>query len=194
VDLARARVFVKERGDAGKTPALGLLFDESDEAAAHSKSPHFRTLTQKQIGGYASYQPGTARVRLHIRQRRRLQTLDTQEEAMTDYVATARQALDNLNKGEFAAVTANFTAALAEAVPTEGLKAQWAQLQQQLGPFKEVVDSQHVQADGMDVAALLLQFENARLVFRLSYKDGVVVGLHMHPPSGAAQNPGAPQK
>lgn len=106
---------------------------------------------------------------------------------MIDFIASTRQALDRMNAGDFAAVTAKFTAALAEAVPTDTLKTQWGQLITQLGPFKDVVDQQHVQADGMDVTALLLQFENARLVFRLVYKDGVVVGLHMHPPSGEAK-------
>lgn len=112
---------------------------------------------------------------------------------MTDFVAAARDALSHMHQGDFAAVSKNFTEQLTQALPVDALKAQWAQINAQVGAFKEVADAQHVHHDGMDIAALLLQFEHARLVFRLVYKDGVIVGMQIVPPSGG-QPPEAAQK
>lgn len=104
---------------------------------------------------------------------------------MVDFVAFAHTTLELLNSGQFAAVHRQFTDQLAQALPPETLKAQWEQLHTYLGAFKGVVDSQHVQSDGVEVVALLLQFEQARWVLRFHLKDGVVVGMHTFPAGGS---------
>jgi hypothetical protein len=103
---------------------------------------------------------------------------------VTDFIAFARTTLDHLKSGQFAAVHRQFTDQLAQALPPDKLKAQWEELITYLGAFKEVVDSQHMQLDGAEVVALLLQFERAQWVLRIHVKDGVVIGMHTFPPAG----------
>ncbi len=103
---------------------------------------------------------------------------------MTDFVAFAHTTLEHLKSGQFTAVHRQFTDQLAQALPPETLKAQWQELTTYLGEFREVADSQHVQVEGTDVVALLLQFERAQWILRISIKDGVVIGMHTFPPAG----------
>ncbi len=104
---------------------------------------------------------------------------------MTDFVAFARNIVEHFKSGEFAAINRLLTDQLAQALPPETLKAQWEQLITYLGAFKEVVDTDHIQLDGTDVVALLLQFEQAQWILRVHVRDGVVVGMHTFPPASS---------
>jgi hypothetical protein len=98
-----------------------------------------------------------------------------------DKVETSRKILDSMVAGTFGDVVSHFSPDMAQALSADTVAGQWAQLQQQVGAFKGAVETRTGNIDGMDVVMQMLEFENARLIFRLVYKDGQIVGMHFSP-------------
>jgi hypothetical protein len=98
-----------------------------------------------------------------------------------DKVQTSRSIIDHMSSGQFAEIEKHFSPDLAQALPASTLAAQWTQIQEQVGPFKGVIETRTGDLEGMFVVMQMLEFEKAKLIFRLVYKDDHVAGMHFSP-------------
>ncbi|MDQ1094151.1 dienelactone hydrolase [Xanthomonas sacchari] len=106
---------------------------------------------------------------------------------------TASALLDRLQAGDLAAVEAEFTPAMAKALPPETLAAAWRTLSAQLGPLQQRGPVSERQQQGLRVIEQRLQFERGALLAHVSIDaDGKIAGLLFTPaPPPAAPAPPA---
>ncbi|WP_369939711.1 alpha/beta fold hydrolase [Xanthomonas medicagonis] len=103
---------------------------------------------------------------------------------------TASALLDRLQAGDLAAVEAEFTPAMAKAVPPEKLAEAWRTLSAQLGALQQRGPASERQQQGLTVIEQRLQFERGALLAHVSIDaDGKIAGLLFTP---AAPPPAPP--
>ena len=99
----------------------------------------------------------------------------------------ARQLLAHLIAGRFSEATKSFSPEVLEALPADKLKATWTTVQAQVGLYQSVAETaREMTIQDNRVVDLLCTFEQAPLVFRLSYNEKQkVVGIFFRPPPKA---------
>jgi dienelactone hydrolase len=105
-------------------------------------------------------------------------------------IASARQFVDLLSQGDFAAAENRFDGVMQQALPQAQLEGAWQNLQQQAGPFKKQLHTRTLQYGGYDIVLVGCQFQNmlvdAKIVFD---QQGRVSGLFFVPGQAAAPPP-----
>jgi uncharacterized protein len=97
-------------------------------------------------------------------------------------IANAKQFVDRLSKGEFAAAAAEFDAELAAQMDADKLSALWSGLQGQVGALQSSGEASAAPVSGLVMVTVPCQFERAPLEVRLAYgPDRKVKGLHFAP-------------
>ncbi|MDE2406322.1 MAG: alpha/beta fold hydrolase [Xanthomonadaceae bacterium] len=107
-----------------------------------------------------------------------------------DPAAIARQALDQLEAGQYAQVETLFGPQMAAAVPADKLKAVWESLPPQVGKLTGRGDAVSSSANGATLVQIPLHFEKAELVAKFAIDaDGKVAGFLIQPVQTAAPAP-----
>ncbi len=96
--------------------------------------------------------------------------------------ALAKRLLDQLDAGRYTEAEAMFSAQMKAAVPADKLKAVWESLPAQMGAAGERGTPQVVEANGMRVVVVPLQYANGRLKAQVALdKDDQVAGFLIQP-------------
>ncbi|MCW0451171.1 alpha/beta hydrolase [Xanthomonas sacchari] len=105
---------------------------------------------------------------------------------------TASALLDRLQAGDLAAVEAEFTPAMAKAVPPDKLAEAWRTLSTQLGALQQRGPASEREQHGLRVIEQRLQFERGALLAHVSIDaDGKIAGLLFTPAPPPAPPPPA---
>lgn len=97
-------------------------------------------------------------------------------------VDSARQFISQLQAGQFTEAAARFDKTMSEAMPLEGLKGGWEQVQAQAGKFQEALDANVENQDGYQIVIIKLRFENANVACRLVFdQSGKIAGMGFGP-------------
>lgn len=97
-------------------------------------------------------------------------------------VNKATTLVDNVMAGDYGAVVATFDATMTEALPEDKLAQTMAQLDQQVGAFRERTDTRQTEEAGYDVVYVTTVFEKATLNAKVAYdSEGKVAGLFFQP-------------
>jgi dienelactone hydrolase len=96
--------------------------------------------------------------------------------------ANARQVIQNMNTGNFAAVESQFDAKMAAALPAGKLGAQWAQIEPQFGKLQSIENVTTGKVQTFDAAKLVLVFAQGQLDATVAYDpDGKIAGIGLRP-------------
>lgn len=99
-----------------------------------------------------------------------------------DYVAEAKQVVSNLAAGRFNAVEKTFTPQMAQALPTEKLKAFWTGLITNLGAFEGAGGSSVTEQTGYHTVVLACKFKKQEVGLALTFDDQQkLAGIHIVP-------------
>lgn len=106
----------------------------------------------------------------------------------------AKRVMDSMVKEQFEAVTKEFNAQMAAALPAQKLQEVWKTLLQQTGAFKSIIDERsQVAGGGITAVTLGCQFERAALNAIVAFDaDSKIAGLRFVPRPVAAAPPMSP--
>ncbi|MGD0305768.1 MAG: alpha/beta fold hydrolase [Candidatus Acidiferrales bacterium] len=102
--------------------------------------------------------------------------------------ASARQVIQNVASGNFAAVESQYDAKMAAALPPGKLGDGWAQLAPEYGAFQSIQSAKVSKAQAFDVAKMVLQFQQGMLDATVAFDpDGKIAGIRLRPHQEEAQ-------
>lgn len=102
--------------------------------------------------------------------------------------AHAREVLNQIVTGKFAAVEAQYDAQMKAALPAGKLGEGWSSLVSHVGNFKSVTDAKSQQAGGYDVVTLACSFDRAVLDTIITFSsDGQLAGIRFVPHQDEAE-------
>lgn len=94
----------------------------------------------------------------------------------------ARETLDQLVAGDFAAVFDRFDSTMKGAVPLTQLEAVWEAVLRDAGSFLSVISDTRTQAGALETVVLLCEFQSASVNVQISFNDaGEIIGLLIRP-------------
>lgn len=106
------------------------------------------------------------------------------------FVPKAQTVVDAMAAGDFAKAVALFNAQMKAALPEDKLRATWAGLIQQVGPFRQRLRTSSQAQGNIQVTRVTCHFDKMDLDVQVSFdKDGLVGGLHFLPASAPYSPP-----
>ncbi|MCL6434314.1 MAG: alpha/beta fold hydrolase [Leptolyngbyaceae cyanobacterium HOT.MB2.61] len=117
----------------------------------------------------------------------KMRTETQRQKAVENLKSAAAKLVNLLAQEKFEEVTKSFDSTMQKALPPEKLKATWAAVLEEAGPFKRQAGSKTLKEDKYDVVVVNCEFEKTRLDIRVVYDSNKkVAGLFIVPPSQAA--------
>lgn len=111
-------------------------------------------------------------------------------EGFKNLIPAAQSFVDQLVKGDFAAASGHFDAAMKTAMPETKLKEVWQQVLGQVGPFQKQLSTRTEEQKGYRIVYVVCQFEKSVINVRIVYNaQEQIAGLFFQPGTASGATP-----
>jgi dienelactone hydrolase len=110
-----------------------------------------------------------------------------QEARVETLIDLAKAFINQMNKGDFAAATQPFDAAMREVMPQEKLRETWQGLIGQVGAYKQQVGARTEKAQGYDIVLVTCEFAQTKLDVKVVFDGRKQIGGLFFLPAQTAQ-------